>query len=326
MTEQTCKQCNWKADLLPYLPQSVRALLGGLDARLPLEEIRIRAERPVQLCFGGYERLLYAGRRRPPVTAGDCRELMLRLCEHSVYARGTELNNGFLTLPGGYRVGLCGGVMANGESIDRLTDVTGFNIRIARALPGCAEGLLPMLAQSGRLLNTLIVSAPGCGKTTLMRDIARLCSAGAREVKPCRVAVVDTRYELTGSVDGVPQLDIGPRTDVLAGAPRAAGMRMMVVNMAPDIVVTDEIATVSDARAVLDAAACGVTVAASAHAGSVGELMQKRAMWQLLQARVFRRIVLLGRSPRVGTVERVYDEGLQNLPWEGAVCCERLPC
>lgn len=293
---------------MPYLPATLSQRLRQIDSNAPLEEIRIRAGAPVQLRFTGYERMLYGPAGGVAIEEDDCKEILQRLCNRSVYAWEKELGSGFVTLEGGYRVGLCGRMDALDGQTPRLSDVTGYNIRIAREALGAARGTMPYLLDlSGKLLSTLVVSPPGCGKTTLLRDIARCCSYGLYGAKPMRVAVVDSRYELSGSVRGVPQLDVGPRTDVLSGAQRAVGMRMMVTNLSPDLLVTDELASFEDARAVFDAICCGTVVAATAHAPGVEGLINRRPLAALLAQRLFQRIVLLGRSRGVGTVEAVFD-------------------
>ncbi len=310
MTQHEIINRNWKKDLWPYLPDGVRALMEHVDAYAPLEEIRIRAGAPVQLRFNGYERLLYGKNGAAPIGEEGCKVLLQRLCEQSVYAWEKELSGGYLTLEGGYRVGLCGRFVQQEGGGPRLTDATGFNIRIARQATGAAKKALPWLVDSaGRLMSTLVVSPPGCGKTTLLRDIGRCCSYGIFGAAPARVGMVDTRYELAGCVRGVPQMDVGPRTDVLCGMGKSEGMRMMVANMAPDILITDEISTIGEAQGVLDAMGCGVTVAASAHAVGAESLTHRRALATLLGQRMFRRIVLLGRSRGVGTVEEILDSG-----------------
>ena len=322
MTTLDFFRIDWKRDLFPYLPPGVRTLLDGVDRTAPLEEIRVRAGKPLQLCFTGYERLLYGPGGGPAATAEDCEQMLTLLCQQSVYAWEEELKNGFLTLEGGYRVGLCGRGEMGGANLERLGCVTSFNIRIARQAPGVAAELLPRLLDGwGGLLSTLIVSPPGCGKTTMLRDMARLCSLGQCGARPSRVALVDTRYELAGAVRGVGTLDVGPRTDVLSGVPKGTGIRMMVTGMAPDLLVTDELATVDEANAALEAAACGTAVAASAHAGGCGSLRRRETLRLLLAAGLFQRIVVLGRSRGVGTVEQVLDGEFHRLDREGSACC-----
>lgn len=316
---------SWKNDLTPYLPRTIAGILEGVDARAPLEEIRIRAGKPLQLCFSGYERLVYLPSGRAAATLSECGELLKRFCEQSIYAWETELGNGFLTLPGGYRVGLCGAMRTEEGGGRRLTEATAFDIRIARQVVGAANGVLPRLtAADGQLLSTLIVSAPGCGKTTMLRDLARSASYGANGVRACRVAVVDMRYELSGSARGVCAMDLGPRTDVLTGIARTDGIRMLVTNMSPEVLVTDELSTAEDMRAVWEAVHSGVTVAASAHAGSLRSLLGRETMRAMLIERLFQRIVLLSRSRGIATVEQVLDANLQAVEDGGKACCMQL--
>ena len=303
------EQKSWKEYLLPYLPERIADAVGGMDERVPLEEIRIRAARPLQLCFSGFERMIYAPGGRPMAEEKDLSQIVARLCGHSMYAWESEMSGGFITLGGGCRVGICGRCVQEGERLHHAEDVTSVNFRIARERFGAASALLPRIRDAGnRLLPTLIVSAPGCGKTTMLRDIARQCSDGLCGMRPHRVAIVDTRYELAGCVRGAPHFSVGARTDVRTGGVRAEGIRQMVLTMSPEIIVTDELSCTEDAYAVLDAVSAGVTVAASAHAGSLASLQKRPPLLGLLHEGVFSRYVLLDRSRGVGTVRAVFDE------------------
>lgn len=194
----------WETQVLPLLPpdlaQELRA--GELAGA---EEIRIRVNRPVQV-LGKNNRLL-----QWTPTPAMCQEVLLRLCRQSIYAYGPELAVCYMTLPGGVRVGLAGRMTGVGEEA-RLVTATGFNIRLARAIPGCADPLMGMLLGPGGLRSTLLLSAPGAGKTTMLRDAARQLS-----LRGMKVCLADERRELAGCDDGVPTLDVGPCTDVLEG-------------------------------------------------------------------------------------------------------------
>lgn len=299
------KPLAWKTCIEPYLTEGIRKMLSKVDDALPVEELRIRAGQPIQLCFAGGERVLRRDGGTAAVTAADCGAILQRICAQSLYAWEEELKRGFITLPGGCRVGLCGGMTAAGGGF-LSGDVSGFNFRIARAIPGAADAALPHISIAGRLLPSLIVSPPGYGKTTVLRDIARQASLGLSGLLACRVCVVDTRFELAGCVSGAPQLDLGPRTDVLSGVPKAEGMRMMITNMAPDVLITDELSTAQDAAAAMDARSCGVTLMASAHAESMTMLLARPAMRLLYREKIFSRYVVLARER--GRLEAVYDE------------------
>lgn len=314
------QQRNWKEDLKPYLPLRVQEMLASVDGESPLEEIRLRAGQPLQLCFTGYERLIYAVGGRAAVSAQDCADTLARVCEQSLYAWEEELKSGFVTLPGGYRVGVCGRAIGQGGVLAHLTDVTSLNFRISRAVEGAATPVLPLLADgTGLPLSTLVLSAPGCGKTTLLRDLARACAQGGPGVRPCRVAVVDTRFELAGCLRGVPQFDLGPRTDVLSGCAKAAGMRLLVTTMSPEVLVADELSTAEDVQAAQETAACGVRLLAGVHAGSPETLLARAPLRELMRARLFDRYVLLGRSRGAGTVEGLFNGELRQLAAEDAV-------
>ena len=307
----------WRSCVEPYLTESIRKMLSTVDEALPVEELRIRAGQPIQLCFRGGERVIRREGGAAAATKADCSAILQKICAQSIYAWETELKRGFITLPGGCRVGLCGGMSSAGGGFI-ADDVTGFNFRIARAVPGAADAALRYLAEEGRLLAALIISPPGCGKTTVLRDIARQASLGIGGLKPCRVCVVDTRYELAGCTGGEAQLDLGPRTDVLSGVPKAEGMRMMITNMAPDVLITDELSSAKEAMAACEARSCGVTLIASAHAENVRMLLARPAMRALFRERVFLRHVLLSREH--GKIDAAYDAEMQVIAGEDKIC------
>ncbi len=305
---------DWKKDLMPFFDGTLCGLLETVAPDAPLEEIRIRARAPLQLRFSHEERLLYAVGRRPAADENECSALLARLCEHSVYAHEEELRGGFITLAGGYRVGFAGRAVMRGGTFDHIGDVSSVCIRIARPCRGAADQLMPHIRSAQDTpLATLLFSPPGCGKTTMLRDAARQLSDG---LKRC-VAVVDERMELCAGVRGVPQFDVGSRTDVISGCEKAQAIRMILRTLAPDVIVTDELGTKEEARAVLDARNAGVTVFASAHAYALPALMQREAFALLAGGKAFDRYVLLGRSKGPGTVEKVWDGGIF---WEAAAC------
>lgn len=291
----------WRQDLPQYLTPRIRKTLLGMPEDIPVEEIRIRAGQPLQVCFAGEERLLLPADGQAAATGEECGEMLLRICGHSLYAWSSELKNGFITLAGGYRVGICGKAVIEGEEMARFSDISSFDIRIPHMRPGAADRLLPYLLDAeGRALPSLLVSAPGCGKTTMLRDIARQLSVGQHGARPHRVAVVDSRYELSGGG----AFDLGPRTDVLSGMERREGLPMLLRTMAPEVIVTDEIGVPSDVRALLAAATAGVCVIASLHA-TYESRERNLLLAKLRREDAFLRFIYLGRSRGAGTVEHI---------------------
>jgi stage III sporulation protein AA len=249
--------------ILSKMPPALRGALSGVPFD-GLEEIRLRLGRGVFLhgSFGA-RRLDY----RP--TERDFAAVLSALCDRSVYARAEELKRGYLTIEGGCRVGLAGrAVFENGE-VSRLTDISAFNFRVAREIFGAAAEMTPHILQGGRPRHTLLLSPPGCGKTTALRDICRCLSASYK------VCVVDERSEIAGSFRGVPQFDLGPNADVLDGVPKAVGIAMAVRALSPQVLVTDEIGTAADLDAIRGAAKSGVKIIASLHSdgGATPEIL-----------------------------------------------------
>lgn len=318
---------DYRADLKPYLSESIQEALTKIDLSAPLEEIRIRANQPLQLIFSGYERLIYGWGGRAFANRADLDEMVARLCEQSVYAYSEELKSGFITLAGGYRIGLTGRCISEDGRLLRMTDITSINIRIPRSMIGAAEKLLSALKNGhDGYFTTLVFSEPCCGKTTFLRDLIRMAANGEPGVRPQKICVVDTRYELAGSVRGAAGFDLGPRTDVRTGGEKAEGLRSMLLTMSPDILVTDELGTKEEADAVLEARFSGVTVFSSAHAGSLYELAARPCYRDLIRNRVFERYVMLGRSCGVGTVEALYGQNGERLVLREGLWQKLLQC
>jgi len=308
--------------VLRVLPLSIRNLLKSLSPveRSRLEEIRVRQDRPLEVITTEKSRFVTPEGRltRDPREAyrpsgEDCRKMLNLISNHSLYALEEELRRGYVTIEGGHRIGLSGKVVVEGGRVRHLRDITGFNVRIARQIPGVAGGLIPYLFQGGRVENVLIVSPPQCGKTTLLRDLARIVSTGDKGLSPLKVGIVDERSELAGCVQGIPQHDVGPRTDVLDGCPKAEGMMMMIRSMSPDILVVDEIGRREDGEAVYEAVHAGVHVFTTAHGRTLEEVCRRPTISALARDGVFGRYVLLSRRRGPGTVEGVFDRSFRRV-------------
>lgn len=312
--------------VLSVLPDRVRGWLVNLVQRSPhaadiLEEIRLRAERPVQLVGADNEgflrengQLVSDPRLAPRVTAAEVGETVRRASRHSVYAYEEEIRQGFLTLPGGHRLGIAGRCVLVAGQLKTIDPVSGLSLRLQRQLVGLAQPLLPKLlsATPPFVHSTLIISPPGGGKTSLLRDLARVLGDGGPvpggPAFPARkIVIVDERSELAGCWQGIPQLAVGARTDVLDRCPKAEGIIMSLRGMSPDVIVTDEIGRPEDLLALKEAENAGVAVLASAHGASWEEVLARPALRPLRTAPFFRRVVVLSRRRGPGTVEKVFN-------------------
>lgn len=275
-------------------------------------EIRLRMDRPVivetvQGDFflnnsGGWQEHPYGAHL---VTETELRELIAWLCQDSVYAYADEIRQGFLTVEGGHRIGLCGQAVLDKETgLRTLKNISFVNIRVSHEIRGVADGVLPKLYKEGMFLNTLIVSPPGFGKTTLLRDLIRQISDGNPYGPGLRVGVVDERSELAGSYLGRPQNDLGMRTDVLDACPKALGMLLLLRSMSPQVIAVDELGEEADRQALHKASASGCALLATLH-GADEEDAGKRLGEEWLRQMFARMVILKGR----GRMECRYLEG-----------------
>ncbi|MCL2358112.1 MAG: stage III sporulation protein AA [Defluviitaleaceae bacterium] len=256
-----------------------------------ITEIRLRADKPIILRVGGREIFL------DNATAEDIRETMERVSQYSFYAFEAELAAGYITLPGGHRVGVTGQVVTENGAVRAWRHISALNIRIARSVFGCADGVLPKIFSEKAFLHTMIVSPPGFGKTTLLRDIVRQISNGG-----LTVGLADERSEIAGCFRGIAQNDVGKRTDVLDGCPKALAMVMLLRGMSPDVIAADELGGEEDARAVDAVLNAGVKLLCTAHGRDVADIMANPALAGVTGRRVFERFIVLSAPGRVGGV------------------------
>lgn len=287
------------------LPSRLRkaALALSDEEKAVAEELRLRAGQPLAV-------LLPMGEL--PLEAEVEPEELETLCdiatEFSRYAASETIREGFLPVRGGFRVGLCGtAVMKDGINTN-LKNLSSAVIRIARERRGVASNLAPRLFQEGTFVSTLLLSPPGGGKTTLLRDLVRCLSQGGPDYPAQRVSLIDERGEVAVVHRGAPQMDVGPRTDVLDACPKALGIPIVLRAMNPQIIAVDEITVREDLTAVSMAAGCGVGLLATIHAANVPELLRKPLYRQLLENQAFHLAVRILRKEN----GRAYE--LEELP------------
>ena len=249
------------------LPGDVSEQIGAWRERL--YEVRMRGGRPVQLRSDRGEWLSGV-----PIDAEAMNRALAALMDYSVYAKECELGQGYFTLEDGCRVGVCGRLIVEEGRVKGIGAVGSVCIRMAREVHGCAEPVIHALEDgAGGLRSTLILSRPGFGKTTLLREVARRLSEAGRNV-----CIADDRHELAACRRGVPTLDVGMRTDVMDECPKHIAIPYLLRAMSPQVIVCDEIGDTADARALTEAVRCGVAVICSAHAGSFEQLYQRRLL------------------------------------------------
>jgi len=304
---------------MPLLSGRVAAAIGaalrhGFD---PVEEIRLRAGKP--LVLQNYNREWFIGSDGLPspkpegsfvVTQDDIRATVELMSENSIYAYQDEIKNGYITIRGGHRVGITGRTVLDGNSVKNIKDISGLNIRLSNEVKGCSAQILKYIVKSNMdIFNTLIISPPQCGKTTILRDIARNLANGVPQIgfKGIKVAIVDERSEIAACFKGVPQNDVGLRTDVLDGCPKNIGMKMMIRSMSPKVIITDEIGNEGDREAVHSVLNAGVRIIATAHGYNISELRSRKEVLMLVEEKVFERYIVLDDSRGPGTLREIVD-------------------
>lgn len=261
-----------------------------------VEEIRLRVGQPVRVHLAQGERIL-----GKTVREQDLEHTLELASQASIHQALPKLRQGYLPLKGGHRMGVCGSVILQDGKIQYIRPVFSLNLRIARSMRGVGSSVLRQICAQGGFKSTLILAPPGYGKTTLLRDLICGLSNGECD-KPYRVGLADERGELGAMCDGVPQMEIGQRTDVLDGCPKAQGLMMLLRGMNPQILAMDEITAPEDVEALRTAAGCGVSLLSSAH-GQDWEDLQRRPMYrQLLRERIFCKAIYID----IMEGERVY--------------------
>ena len=278
-----------------------------------LNEIRIRVGKAIVLCVNGknyylsIDGLTNNSEKAIFADGGLIEEIIKRSCENSIYAYEQQIKNGYIVTKSGLRIGLAGEGVCIKENIKTLKNISSLSIRVPHEIKGCASKIMGLIIMYD-FQNTIVLSPPGAGKTTLIRDIIYELSKN----NYCyNVLLVDERYEIACCYDGRPTLDVGSFCDILSGVSKKYGFENGVKNMKPDIIVCDEISTQADFDAVLNASNSGVKILCSIHASSLNDIKNKPDFEKLIQNKVFSRYIVLSSRDGPGSIEGVFDQDMR---------------
>lgn len=276
-------------EIIKYFPDNIKNEINKLNIE-SFEEIRLRVLKPIIIKEHNKETILNIDGQANILSKEELNKIFEMICNNSVYAFQEELANGFITLPGGHRIGIVGKPLYKDGKIYSMKDISSLNIRIARELIGCADKLNEEIFDE----NILIVALPGVGKTTLLRDIIRKISNSGKNV-----GIVDERSEIAAVYKGIPQNDIGIRSDVIDGVYKVDGIKMLVRSMKPDFIATDEIGNDDDIEAIKYAVNAGVKIIATAHGGCMEDIKRRKKLYELIENKIFEKVIFMDKNREI---------------------------
>ena len=287
-----------------------------------ITEIRIRAEQPILIYMNQKEisidqngNFIYVPEKGVRLSYHELKKLVDFWCMDSRYAFQNEIKRGFLTIQGGHRIGICGETVSDEKGyVQSIKYVSAINIRIAHEVKNAADKVMKYMYINNTVENTLIVSPPGNGKTTLLRDLIRQLSYGDDKHSGVNIGVVDERGEIAACFQGIPQLDVGPRTDVLDRCQKSIGMRMLLRSMSPQVIAVDELGSPEEVELIRQMTGNGCGIIATIHGNDIQELNNKKIMSELLKDHIFQNIICLSRYKNMFRMELYRGK-------EGKLCC-----
>lgn len=291
-------------EVLTVLPENIYRKINEYITYEKVQEIRIRSNSNIFVLADDKEIAIDY-----KVNNSIIKTMIQRMSNYSLYAFEEELKQGFLTIKGGHRIGVAGEWINEKGKIKTIKNISSINIRFAREVLGCSKKILPHIIEGGEVLNTIIISPPKCGKTTILRDLCRSISNGNYDyrIKGKKVTVIDERSEIAASYLGTPQMDVGIRTDVFDNCLKSEGMIMAIRSMSPDVVICDEIGTEKDCEALLNVFNCGVSIIATLHGKDIKDLENRESLKSLISNNVLHKVVILSNKNGPGTLEKIYD-------------------
>lgn len=301
-------------EILEILPSNIKVIVENLKSIENIQEIRLKVNKPLMVQAGKEEIIT-----SHIVSNQDLKLILQHISNYSIYAYEEEIKQGYITIKGGHRVGLCGSCVIENNKIKTIKSIGSLNIRVCKEITGCSNKLMPFILHEGNVMNTIIISPPRCGKTTFLRDIAKNLSDGinSASINGKKVCIIDERSEISGCFNGVPQMNVGLRTDVFDNCPKADGIMMAIRSMSPEVIICDEIGTYRDMESILMALNSGVNLITSIHGFEVDDLYNRVVFKDIIDNHVFHRAVVLSARNGVGTVEYIYDFEKKEKLWRG---------
>lgn len=298
-------------EIIGIFPLKIGTLLKDRFLKEQIYEVRIKSGRPI-LVYSKYGESII----NYICTKEDIKSMVQKISNYSLYAYEEDIRQGFITIKGGHRIGIAGEcVMENGE-VKTIRNISSVNIRICREIIGCSDKVMKYIVSKHRVYNTIIISPPKCGKTTIIRDIARNLSNGISSLGACgrKVVVIDERSEIGACHLGIPQSDLGIRTDVLDNCLKREGLIMAIRSLSPEVLICDEIGTKGDIEALMMAFNSGVNLITTIHGFTIEDLYKRKVFNDLLDNEILERAIILSNRNGIGTVKNVYSlKGGENM-------------
>ena len=309
--------------ILSYMNDELKTVLSLLDSNIQprVNEIRIRKENFLVIVIKNTSYFIdfngdiydYPSSHCVFINAAAFDDLFLKFCNYSVYSNSKNINNGFITLDNGSRIGVSGTAVYENNEIINVKDISSMNIRISKEIKNCSEGILNFLYVNS-FPSIIVAGKPNSGKTTLLRDMARLLSSGFNN-RFAKLAIVDERNEICGNKQGKPALDVGINTDVLTSFSKAKGIEIATRTLSPDMIICDEVSTLDEVKSIMYAFSSGISFALSVHIAGREDLLHKPIIKMLLDSHEFSYIVLLDNytyKPEIIDTGDIYDEICRN--------------
>lgn len=285
-----------KEDFFNIFPEKIRNIIDVYIKEKKIEEIRVGIKKPLILMLNNKEILTsYI------IDEEDFKYIIQRISNFSLYAYEEEIREGFITIKGGHRVGLAGECVMENNKIKTIRNISSLNIRISKEIIGASKNIMKFILKDNKVNNTLIISPPRCGKTTLLRDISRNISNMGK-----RVAIIDERSEIAGCYKGIPQMDVGIRSDVLDNCLKSRGIIMAIRSLAPEVIICDEIGSKEDINSLVMAFNSGVSVISTLHGFDIWDLFYRKVFKDILDNKILDLVIVLSNKNKQGEVKGIY--------------------